>query len=193
MRSVEPVGGLLDGGSSSRCSSSASSETSSWRRLETAALMPARGVRRSWPTAASSAERTPVGLGELAGLGGLLGQLLASQARAAAVGERCEQTAVLGEELGARRRPAAGHRAGVGAQRGRAAGGGAHERQVRRCRRDASAQARRCPSPKVPRTCSRTSVSEARRRSHRAELGHSRASIRRALGGLTRFGRPARR
>ena len=32
--------------------------TSSWRRLEAAALMPASGVRRSWPTAASSAARS---------------------------------------------------------------------------------------------------------------------------------------
>ena len=75
--------------------------TSSWRRLEVAALMPASGVRRSWPTAASSPALNAVGLGERLGPGGLLGQFLTLPGPCREVSQGREQVPILPDELGA--------------------------------------------------------------------------------------------
>ena len=66
--------------------------TSSWRRLEAAALMPASGVRRSWPTAASSPARMRSVSANVSARAACLASSWPSQARAvrsASVANRC--------------------------------------------------------------------------------------------------------
>ena len=94
---VEPVGGVLDRGEQLVASSSDQS-TSVWRRLLTAALMPASGVRRSWPTAASSAVRWRSTAASARAWRGLLGELAALVGGLRRAGERVQHALVLGEQ-----------------------------------------------------------------------------------------------
>ena len=83
----------------SSSSRSASLNSTSWlRRLSTAALAEASGVRRSWLTADEQGGAQPVGLGERPDGGGLLGEPLLAQRDGGLGGERLEDPAVGGGE-----------------------------------------------------------------------------------------------
>ena len=84
---------------SSSSRSSLARRCTSWlRRLVTAALAEASGVRRSWLTADEQRGAQPVGLGEGLGGGGLLGQALLAQRDGGLGGERLDHPPVGGGE-----------------------------------------------------------------------------------------------
>ena len=92
----QPVQRLVGGGEQLVPVGVARSRRPALRRLATAALAEASGVRRSWLTAESSAVRSPVGLGERLGRGGRLGQALLPQRDGGLGGERLDDPPVGG-------------------------------------------------------------------------------------------------
>ncbi len=96
-RAIEPVGGLLDGGQQFGLIVSGSTSTSGWRRLDTAALIPASGVRRSWPTALSSAARSRSISASSRACAGLVGEALVLAQAGRGRGEPAQGAPVLAE------------------------------------------------------------------------------------------------